>query len=83
MASGPEHYWEAERLLKVAERGRDDRGVIDKALAMRAAGVHATLALTAATALHAAGGDAGMMAGDAEQWEQACSLNPPVKEDAA
>jgi hypothetical protein len=74
--TGPEHFWEAERLLKAAERGRDDKGPLDKAQALRAAGVHATLALAAATALQSPGTeDGGMLVGDLEQWETACALD--------
>ena len=76
--TGPEHYWEAERLVKAAERGQDDRGLIDRQRALRAAGVHATLALAAATALNAPGGESGgMTLADVEQWETACSVVRP------
>ena len=74
--TGPEHFWEAERLLKVAERGRDDKGLVDKHQALRAADVHATLALAAATALqHPGGEDGGMKVSDLEQWELAVSAS--------
>jgi hypothetical protein len=75
MATGPWHYEEAERLLELAEHGADRK--IDPHRAIRAASVHATLALAAATALQAPGGDnAGMVIADASEWEQACSAAP-------
>lgn len=45
--TGPEHYTEAERLLRWAEDVEPERA----ASAVAAAQAHATLALTAATAL--------------------------------
>lgn len=49
MASGPEHYREAERLLTFAEDRAMEHGGEWYANVMRAAQVHATLALAAAT----------------------------------
>lgn len=53
MASGPEHYAEAERLLDQAEVDARDpmRKYAEDANLIAAAQVHATLALAAATAL--------------------------------
>jgi hypothetical protein len=77
--TGAEHYLEAERLLELAEHGADRK--IDPHRAIRAAAVHATLAVAAATALQAPGGEnGGMVVADAEEWEQACSAAPPLKE---
>jgi hypothetical protein len=56
--TGPEHYAEAERLLAVADRHTS--GVTygpEWTLTLAAAQVHATLALTAATAVGTAGPD--------------------------
>lgn len=48
--NGPEHYTEAERLLAIVDvNGTDPRD----AAVLAAAQVHATLALAAATTLHA------------------------------
>ena len=53
MASGPEHFQEAERLLDMAGEipARDDDTNPGAALTIAEAQVHATLALAAATAL--------------------------------
>jgi hypothetical protein len=59
--TGPEHYLEAERIL-----GSDDGDILE-------AQVHATLALAAATALGLSARD-GMRMGDADAWEEACSV---------
>jgi hypothetical protein len=69
VSTGPEHYREAERLVGVgfAEDGTRD------VYALYAAQVHATLALAAATALGLSARD-GMRAGDADAWEDACSV---------
>lgn len=66
--TGAEHYREAERLLIAAERGQDDHGLIDRQRALATAGVHATLALAAATGLNPR-----MRADDAYEWQCACS----------
>lgn len=50
MASGPEHYLAAERLLTAAEGGDMDETMLDQDEYLFAAQVHATLALAAATA---------------------------------
>ena len=61
MATGPEHYREAERLLYLAQ------GEAWPAAA-QLAHVHATLALAAATALSTAGGDQQLPAKDRTAW---------------
>lgn len=53
LVNGSQHYEEAERLLGVAYGARDSLGP-DRDKAIRAAHVHATLALAAATARIAA-----------------------------
>lgn len=74
MATGPQHYHEAERLLSAAARGTDDTGLIDRQRALRAAAVHAQLATAAAIALNTPGGeDGGMYVPDATEWERAAS----------
>jgi hypothetical protein len=62
MASGPEHYREAERLLGVAEE--------PEVIRLAEAQVHATLALAAATALPAAQRYVGTAGGDDREWAQ-------------
>jgi hypothetical protein len=49
MATGPEHYKEAEEFLKLAKS--EKYGSDQESYHLRAAQVHATLALAAATAL--------------------------------
>lgn len=92
MATGPEHYREAERLLAVAD-GYDKKSAPQLADRRRAAAqVHATLALTAATAMTAVptspGEDSGMTTPEFDAWEEVagtrtsrtCSQCPtPVK----
>lgn len=52
--TGPQHYKEAERLIRQARDGRDTQGNrIDRTLVLREAAIHATLAVAAATALSA------------------------------
>ncbi|MFF9361945.1 hypothetical protein [Streptomyces griseoluteus] len=67
MASGPEHYEEAEQLLAAASN--TDIGSDLERYRLAAAQVHATLALAAATALndHDPKGD-GMREGDYRAW---------------
>jgi hypothetical protein len=67
MASGPEHYREAERLLKFGENEPD--GGSQQAATFAGAQVHATLALAAATALPAAQRYVGADDGDHEWWQ--------------
>lgn len=50
MATGPEHYLEAERLLSVAKTYDSDSAPMTAAIRRQEAQVHALLALTAATA---------------------------------
>ncbi|MGH8965100.1 MAG: hypothetical protein ACRDXB_07190, partial [Actinomycetes bacterium] len=67
--TGPEHYREAERLLR--DEYRTDRSVAE-------AQVHATLALAAATALSDPGAaDGGMTPVDYMAWEKAAAVQPP------
>jgi hypothetical protein len=71
--TGPEHYEEAERLLA------DSDEVIDYDIAdqmIRRAGVHAQLALAAATALGLSEGerDAGMPSADSAVWYKLVSV---------
>jgi hypothetical protein len=68
--TGPEHYREAERLLKVVSEHHGVVQGMDRVLA--AAQVHATLAHAAATAL-AEGGAGGMHIRDVEDWHEAAS----------
>ena len=63
MATGPEHYLEAQKLLLAADNESDPAWV--QATATRAQ-AHATLALAAATALNDA--DGGMVSSDYEAW---------------
>ena len=70
MATGPEHYREAERLLETT--GEDDHW---RAYKLRAAQVHATLALAAATALgHLTEG--GPLSADRQAWIATASEHP-------
>lgn len=69
--TGPEHYKEAGRLLAQAESAQygDDR----EAYYLRAAQVHATLALAAATAIS----EGGTMPGaDFDAWERVAGTAP-------
>jgi hypothetical protein len=81
MATGPEHYREAERLLASAGPLRAG-GVPSSALA--AAQVHATLALAAAQAplAHWTGMDPGFD-GDVAEWRRAVGVPPVPTEIAA
>lgn len=75
MATGPEHYKEAERLLDFAVRHMlDDDDTQPVVLAQ--AQVHATLALAAAQAMK---GDMG--APDWDAWRAAASENKPAVSD--
>lgn len=78
MATGPEHYREAERRLRMAwEEGRDPQSV---AHLLAEAQVHATLALAAATAMSApvdGEADSGMPRADVREWMRVAGVNPP------
>lgn len=85
MATGPENYTEAERLLADAINPRtgspydeDPRGVISNTL--RAALIRATLALASATALSENGSMPGV---DFDAWAKAASADPSQAARAA
>lgn len=70
--TGPDHYREAEALLAMATDPNDPRAPFkDRDALIRAAGVHATLALAAATARQAIHAHFGGDPGDDRQWAQA------------
>ncbi|WP_210534309.1 hypothetical protein [Streptomyces scabiei] len=86
--TGPEHYREAERLLShtsyesitgtpVTRQGMPMRPEVHAALIARAQ-VHATLALTAATAMQAPvdGAETGMGAPEYNAWYDAAGVKP-------
>lgn len=78
--TGPEHYREAERLLTMAHRftyGDGADPTVGAALATEAQ-AHATLALTAATAMQAAvdGSEPGMGSAEFSEWYQAAGVKP-------
>ncbi|RLU79266.1 hypothetical protein CTZ27_37110 [Streptomyces griseocarneus] len=68
--TGPEHYREAERLVRLASRHTESS---DALVLVTAAQVHATLALASATALTDAGGEGGMPIVDYNAWADASS----------
>ena len=70
--TGPEHYREAERLMRMAAQTENSKLATD---CQQAAQVHATLALAAATAL---GLDLGVA--DYEAWHAAASAFKPKAE---
>jgi hypothetical protein len=74
--TGPEHYREAERRLLMA--WEDDRDPENVGHLVAEAQVHATLALTAATAMQAAvdGSEPGMGSGEFHEWYQAAGVKP-------
>lgn len=81
--TGPEHYREAERLAAMAHRftyGDANNPAVGAALAAEAQ-VHATLALTAATAMQAAvdGSEPGMGSAEFHEWYQAAGVKPQPK----
>ncbi|MCQ9178559.1 hypothetical protein KMT30_05845 [Streptomyces sp. IBSBF 2953] len=83
MATGPEHYRAAERLLKDARRftyGDAGDPATGAALATEALG-HAALALTAATALSAPvdGAEPGMGTHEFAAWYEAAGVKPGPK----
>ena len=65
MASGPDHYQEAERLLTMAAQTQDTKLAAD---CQQAAQVHATLALAAATVLY--GHDGIVETAGAREWRR-------------
>lgn len=88
MATGPEHYREAERLTQQAGEWMDaDTGwkahmsgeerIARRAADLAEAQVHATLALAAATALNRPDGE-GMVRDDYREWMRAASVQPPT-----
>jgi hypothetical protein len=84
MATGPEHYREAERLAVMAHRftyGDGADPVVGAALAAEAQ-VHATLALAAATALNDNDptGD-GMPRADYREWMRTAGIAQPKGSD--
>lgn len=84
--TGPEHYREAERLADRAHHftyGDGGDPVVGAALAAEAQ-VHATLALTAATAMQAAvdGSEPGMAPQEFEAWYQAAGVKATKGGDA-
>ena len=69
--TGPEHYREAERLIKDAERIQHNHGPgcgSDEVIAL--AQVHATLALAAATAMQPSNYSTGRR--ELVEWQDAC-----------
>lgn len=83
MATGPEHYREAERLAAMAHRftyGDLADPAVGAALATEAQ-VHATLALTAATAMSAPvdGAEPGMGSREYAAWYEAAGVKPKPK----
>lgn len=84
--TGPEHYREAEKLLESCQvppkddqfevyppypAAEEDLNTVGNAL--RAAQVHATLALAAATALRSFAGGGRLPFGDAKTWYATCA----------
>ncbi|MFD8687981.1 hypothetical protein [Streptomyces sp. NPDC059651] len=88
--TGPEHYREAERMMSAASYTHGPGGdpVHPEAaahhLALALAQVHATLALTAATAMQASvdGAEPGMGAGEFEEWYEVAGVKPPKRGDS-
>lgn len=72
--TGPDHFREAERLMRDAKRdGPDGPYYMDDQMpTLAAAQVHATLALAAAAALPHLGD---MWIADRREWETACSAH--------
>lgn len=84
--TGPEHYREAERLLDRAHHftyGDGGDPTVGAALATEAQ-AHATLALTAATAMQAPvdGSEAGMGSREYEEWYRVAGVKPKPKSGA-
>ena len=87
MATGVEHYGEAEHLLEVAHHiARPDSGHSDEdatrlvGLALQRAQVHATLAAAAATALSHYSPEPGLTDADRRAWYAAASEGPGEKQ---
>ena len=82
MATGPEHYREAERLMSMCV-GSDGNpppfGEPALDAYMQLAQTHATLALAAATALMTATGDSAPAEQDSEEWRRVASELPPFE----
>jgi hypothetical protein len=76
--TGPEHYREAERLLTEAATEGAEGTYFVRPESLAAAQVHATLALTAATAMQAAvdGSEPGMGSAEFSEWYQAAGVKP-------
>ena len=68
MATGADHYAEAERQLDIAARASDRGQKDDAAFWLGAAQAHAVLSLAAATALGSEGGDSRLPAKDRAAW---------------
>lgn len=74
--TGPEHYREAERLLEGCKNSHGALVIEDgTAEVLKAAQVHATLALAAATALNRPDGE-GMVREDYREWMRTASAKP-------
>ncbi|MGW6739694.1 hypothetical protein ACWGDX_02920 [Streptomyces sp. NPDC055025] len=76
MVTGPAHYTRAEQLLREVGDGHQEG--TDVAAILAAAQVHATLALTAATAMQAPvdGSEPGMGSPEYAAWYQAAGVKP-------
>jgi hypothetical protein len=72
--TGAEHYEHAEMLLDFA--GGDDTGSAVERYHLRAAQVHATLALAAATALSTVSTVSNMPVRDADAWQDLAGTQP-------
>lgn len=70
--TGVEHYLEAERLEAAVDDAETDTAAV---LLIGRAGLHATLALAAATALAAESSD-GMHRADFTAWDKVCGVPP-------
>ncbi|MBW5420236.1 hypothetical protein GKQ77_01455 [Streptomyces sp. BG9H] len=81
MATGPEHYREAERLAALVKRHPDSSDAGTLAQLMTG---HATLALAAATAMQAAvdGCEPGMVSDEYNEWHHAAGVKPRQGGDA-
>jgi hypothetical protein len=77
--TGPEHFTRAEQLLREVRDGHQEG--TDVAAILAAAQVHATLALTSATAMQAAvdGSEPGMGSAEFHEWYQAAGVKPKPK----
>lgn len=75
--TGPEHYCEAEKLLRLANQGHNQGNANEDRMVAQAQ-VHATLALAAATALNDSGE---MPLEDLHAWKDAASAEPAVDGD--